>query len=1041
MIGCSVRSAVLGLLLAAIMVTMLNASGTAAASPPGVAWNISLVAQPTNLPLTGHGPHEPAAQYVLVLTNTGSVASSQTITLTDTLPPGVTVGHRIEESGGVFEGSGWECPSGKGASVVICTYSGSVPALGQSPVLTIPVAVTMAGKLTNQVTVSGGGGPNATASRITEAGASAAPFELIDLSSQASDMSGGLDNQASDHPYALTTTLNFSQTEVEGSPNEPVQYPKSVDFNLPAGLVGNPQAASQCTMTEVFAKSCPASSQVGTLFLNFNQGLFEHGGQFPIYNVVPEHGYPAEFVFYALRIEKPGFMYATVRTGSDYGLHLSVPDIPRAASAANVVATFYGDPQRVDGGKNPSIPFFTNPSECSGVPLVTGLEAVSWEEPNRRVAAEAQSLPVGGCSLLQFQPAIVLTPNTTLADEPSGYGVDLEVPQSQTTGLEGLATPDLKNATVTLPQGVSISPGASDGLAGCPADGPEGINLSSAEAGHCPLASQVGSAEAHTPLLGELAHGHVYLALPNCGGEGQGPCGETDAVSGNLFGLYLELEDAGVIIKQHGTVSVNPVTGQITTSFKNAPQLPFDDLKLTLKDGPRAPLANPQTCGNVLTTSDITPWSSPQTPDATPTWLFAVTGCEGSPFAPTFEAGTVNPAAGAYTNFTATFSRSDRQQDLSTIQIQTPPGLLGMLSHVTLCGEAQAAAGTCSSASEIGTARASAGAGSHPFWASGPVYLTGPYNGAPFGLSIPIQAKAGPFNLGTIVTRAMLNVDPTTSALTVTSEPLPQIFRGVPLRVQTVNVTVNKPQFMFNPTNCDAKQVTASIVSAQNAVAHVSSPFAAGGCKNLPFNPGFKVATRAPGSKKKGTSLDVKVSSAPGQANIHSISVSLPKQLPSRLTTIQQACPEATFAANPATCPAGSLIGVARGISPVLSVPIVGPAYLVSHGGAAFPDLKLILQAEGVRVDLTGSINIKGQITSSTFASIPDVPISSFELKLPEGPHSALTPNGNLCAKPLIMPTTIVGQNGRRLVRSTRIAVAGCPKKKPVPKKKSKHGK
>jgi hypothetical protein len=252
----------------------------------------------------------------------------------------------------------------------------------------------------------------------------------------------------------------------------------------------------------------------------------------------------------------------------------------------------------------------------------------------------------------------------------------------------------------------------------------------------------------------------------------------------------------------------------------------------------------------------------------------------------------------------------------------------------------------------------------------------------------------------------------------------------VPLRVQTVNVTVNKSQFMFNPTNCAAKQITATLASAQGVSTQVSSPFAAGGCKNLPFNPGFKVSTRAPGSKKKGTSLDVKVTSAPGQANINSVSVSLPKQLPSRLTTIQQACPEATFAANPATCPVGSLVGIATGTTPVLPVPVSGPAYLVSHGGAAFPNLELVLQGEGVRVDLTGNIDIKHGITSSTFANIPDVPISNFDLRLPEGKYSALTPNGNLCAKSLTMPTTLVGQNGRRLVRSTKIAVAGCPKGK-----------
>lgn len=809
-----------------------------------------------------------------------------------------------------------------------------------------------------------------------------------------------------------------------------------MEIDLPDGFLGNPQVVSQCTMVQVFARSCPASSQVGTFFINFAQGLFTGHGAMPIYNVVPEVGFPAEFVFFVEGINRPAFMYASVRAGPDYGLHLSIPNIPPAAEAANVVASFFGDPQTLDGGENSPMAFFTNSSDCSGGPPITRIEADTWEKPEYWVKAEAQGSQVTDCGPLQFEPALKVTPHTTLSDEPTGYDVDVEVPQSQSTGLEGLATPNLKSATVTLPQGVSISPGAGDGLAGCPAGGQEGINLTSNAAGHCPLASQIGTAEAHTPLLADPLKGHVYVAFPGCGGENQSPCTNADTTNGTLFSAYLELEGAGVVIKQHGTLSANPATGQLTASFRNAPQFPFDDLKLTLKDGPRAPLSNPQTCGDALTTSDMTPWSSPQTPDAIPSSLFTVMGCEGSPFSPSFEAGSTNPAAGAYTNFTTTLGRSDRQQNISAIQAHLPPGLLASISHVTLCGEPQAAEGSCPADSKIGTATAAAGAGSHPLTVSGPVYLTGPYKGAPFGLSIPVPAKAGPFNLGTITTRAMLNVDSTTAAATITSDPLPQIFDGVPLRVQTVNVTVNRQQFIFNPTNCEAKQVTATIVSAQNTAAQVSSPFAAGGCKNLPFNPGFKVSTRAPGSKKNGTSFDVKVSSAPGQANLRSVSVSLPKQLPSRLTTIQQACPEATYAANPATCPAGSLVGIAKGTTPVLPVLITGPAYLVSHGGAAFPDIKVILQGEGVRIDLTGSINIKGQITSSTFASIPDAPISSFDLNFPAGRHSALTTNGNLCAKPLIMPTTILGQNGRRLVRSTRVAVAGCPKKKPAPKKK-----
>jgi hypothetical protein len=809
--------------------------------------------------------------------------------------------------------------------------------------------------------------------------------------------------------------------------------------------------------------------------VNYSQGLFEGSGVLPIYNVTPERGYPAEFGFFASSVHKVVFVYASVRATPEYHLHVSIPDLPNEI-VTNAAATFFGDPQAMDGGANAPVPLLTNPSRCTGEPLVTKAEAVSWAEPNSPVKAESVAPPISGCDQLRFQPAITVTPNSTLADEPTGYTVDLQVPQSQSPGLESLATADLKNATVTLPAGVAISPGAGQGLAGCAAEGAEGINLTSTAAGHCPLASQVGTAEAHTPLLADPLKGHIYITQPGCGGENQRGCTQADATNGTLYGLYLELEGSGVVIKQHGTVSANPTTGQLTTTFRNAPQFPFDDLKLILKDGPRAPLSNPQTCGGALTTSDMTPWSSPYTPDATPSSLFTVTGCEGGaggiPFNPSFEAGTTNTAAGAYTSFTTTFGRTDRQQNLGALQVHTPPGLLGMLSHVTLCGEPQAAQGSCSPASRIGSANNAAGAGSHPLWVNGPVYLTGPYNGAPFGLSVAVPAVAGPFNLGTIVVRAAISVDERTSALTITSDPLPQIIDGVPLRIRTINATVDRPQFTINPTNCEAKQVTAKIASAEGPVASLASPFAAAGCKNLPFKPSFRASTQGSGNFH-GASLDVKITQAPGEAAIGKVDTQLPLALPSRLVTLQKACPEAKFAANPAGCPPGSVVGFATAVTPVLNVPLTGPAYLVSHGNAAFPDLDIVLQGEGVRIDLTGHTDIKKGITYSRFETVPDAPISSFELKLPGGPGAILAAIKNLCAatktvtvstkvtrrvhghsrkvtvkvkksvpEPLLMPTTITGQNGAVTKQNAKIAVTGCAAhtaKKPAKATRSRH--
>jgi hypothetical protein len=431
----------------------------------------------------------------------------------------------------------------------------------------------------------------------------------------------------------------------------------------------------------------------------------------------------------------------------------------------------------------------------------------------------------------------------------------------------------------------------------------------------------------------------------------------------------------------------------------------------------------------------------PGTPDATPSSYFEVGGCASPPgLAPGFQAGTVTPQAGHFSAFTLNLSRQDREQFVKGVQVHTPPGLLGMLSSVPLCEEPAADNGHCPESSKIGTTRVASGAGSHPFEISGNVYLTKSYRGAPFGLSVVTNAVAGPFNLGLVVVRARIAVDPVTSTLTVTTDEtgpraIPQIIFGVPLRLKQVTVNIDRPGFMFNPTNCGAQQITATVSGDQNAVARVSSPFAVGGCRSLAFGPKFTVSTSAHTSKANGASLDAKVSYPPyqpgGQANIAYAKVELPKQLPSRLTTLQKACLAVTFDANPANCPVASIIGIVRATTPVLPAQLSGPVYFVSHGGEAFPSLIAVLQGDGVRVDLTGTTFIdKHGITSSTFKTVPDVPVNTFEIYLPQGRFSALTANASLCRfqGKLVMPTEFVAQNGMVMRQSTRIAVTGCAK-------------
>jgi hypothetical protein len=920
--------------------------------------------------------------------------------------------------------------------------------------------------------------------------------------------------QAGGHPWALTTTIQFATEEFPLPPGSvgllnpvgPTRDVKDIVVDLPPGLLGDPQALPRCPRTEVVVKRqhCPAVTQVGWARIRLFGGNEDAG---PIANVTPEAGQSAEF---ALENET-NFTYQLtahlVRTAAGYGFTVASNGIP-VTQLSEVETTFWGvpadpshNPQRglicskgsnlselplylgcgIPGGAPsgiPPVPFLTMGTDCAAGPETATLRVDSWEQPGSYVEAHT-SFPtvvggpargVTGCNLLAFAPTLGIEPDTLLADEPVGLGVNLHVPLVEKP--EANATPQLRNAVLTLPEGVSVSPGIVDGIEACEAQGPEGIDIEGPESeelgsngepqlasGHCPDASIVGTAEAITPFLAEPVKGHVYLARPGCGGAGQSACTEQDALDGNLYRLYLELGGTGELAKTgvHFKVALqtdaNPATGQLTTRALGNPQAPFSDLKIHLNGGPRAALDNPAVCGPALTTADFTPWSAPGrtpapeslfmagTPDATPSSEFGVSGCANPPgLAPGFVAGTVKRQAGQFSSFTLNLSRQDREQYVKGIQVHTPPGLLGMLASVPLCGEPAANEGACSQASKIGTTRVASGAGSHPFEIEGNVYLTGPYRGAPFGLSIVTHAVAGPFNLGLVIVRARIQVDPETSTLTITTDEsgphaVPQIIFGVPLRLQRVAVNIDRPNFMFNPTSCNAQQIVAVVSGSQDATATVQSPFAAGGCQSLAFKPKFTVSTSGHTSRAKGASLDAKVSYPAGsvgsETNIARVKVDLPKQLPSRLTTLQKACTAQTFNANPAACPAASIVGIAKASTPLLPVRLEGPVYFVSHGGEAFPSLIVVLQGDGVRVDLTGSTFIsKAGITSSTFKTVPDVPVNTFELYLPEGPFSALAANGNLCKSQakLRMPTEFVAQNGAVIRQSTKIAVTGCPK-------------
>jgi hypothetical protein len=983
--------------------------------------------------------------------------------------------------------SGWSCA----VEELKCVYSGEMPV---GDVLEVELggetAPAAEGMLLAKASIEGGGVgfSNRSVSATAEAGTEAlrnlrfgvSEFDLSPLGEQ-----GAVEAQAGGRltelevGFQINTEFDEAGSEPYGAPQGDAVALKNVAVDLPPGLVGYAQSLPKCSIQDLTYKQeskstlCPSASRIGSVILERGSGsavssIGGIAGLGPeasfIYNLQPEPDYPVEFGF--MYESFPITMYGRlVRTGSGYAVQVTTAGLPRAYEFTGAMISIWGNPGTRDAS-GIATAFLRNPTSCEPNPPDARLELESWYETGRRPFKEIPIYPEGitGCNLLQFgyigrTPSIEATPvgsSARMTDTPTGYAVALKVPQAPSV-MGAPATPDLRDATVTLPAGVALSPPSGQGLQGCStaqfhdepaASEPNEPVVTTAAA--CPEASEVGDVELRTPLLEEAVQplkGQVYLALPKCG-----PCSAADAQEGRLLHLYVQVEGPPGVdghpdfyLKLTGTGRLNQETGQITTTFANNPQLPFTEFKLTFHGGPRAPLANPQACGTFTTTSVLEPWSAPETPDATPP--FPVTINEGctSMFAPSFTAGTTTPLAGEYSPFVLTLSRQDREQDIAGLSTTLPVGLLAAISHVALCPEPQASLGQCPEGSRIGSVRVAAGAGSEPLWETGSAYLTGPYGGGPFGLSVVVPAVAGPFNLGNVVVQAGIHIDPHTAAVTVISNPFPQLVDGIPLRMKTVNITLDRSEFTINPTSCTPKEITGTVTSAQGAQVAVSSPFDVAGCQDLPFKPTFSASTAGKTSKANGASLTVKVTSGTGQANIGEVAVDLPKQLPSRLTTLQKACTEAQFNTNPAGCPAASLVGTAVAHTPILNNPLTGPAYLVSHGGAAFPDLEILLQGEGVVLDLDGNTNIKKGITSSTFNSVPDAPISTFEVTLPEGAHSALATDipakakGSLCGQSLKMPTTIVGQNGAQITQSTKIGVTGCAKAKP--KKKPKHKK
>ena len=862
--------------------------------------------------------------------------------------------------------------------------------------------------------------------------------------------------QAAGHPAYGVTAFQVKLEEGTSFPNAvpasiatvgPVTH---VRTDVAPGVSTNPEAMKKCSMTEFENKEvspgvfeppkCSTETEIG-----INKVIVYLGPTAPtpqdiplegkVYNIEQPAGLSSLFgvalVLPAALTGHVGLVAHTlieghVEWGSDYHDYYEIkvsPTIPLIASRLSLFG------ERGDTGQGG---FITNPSNCAGPgPFTTN--TVTLESQAGQKGAREYTTPIGtegckgenGLTVPPFAPTFELHPETTQSDAPDGITTEASLPHDPSP--TGIDNSQLKTASFTLPEGMTLNPSAAAGLQACTA---AQIGIGTRKEITCPSQSQIGTATLTVPDLPATQppanteptlQGKVFLG----GGE---------TITKPPYTIYVTAESTfyDLSVRLKGTVTPDEKTGRLTTVFENNPEQPFSNLKLTFRGGALAPIANPLTCGTATSNASFEPYTGDPLSFSPPVPAFTVDSNGGAcasplPFSLAQTTASAPTTGGSATNFTLNVSRADGQQYLAKMSAALPIGLVGKIPAVPLCPEPNASAGTCSAESQIGSVSTTVGSGPTPYRFNGQVYLTGPTNGAPYGMTFEVSAIAGPFNLGTVVARTGIFVDPHTARVTVAGE-IPTIHDGIPLRLKTLTVTINRQGFLVNPTNCGALATNTTLTSTLGATQAVASGFQASNCTALAFGPKFGATSNAKTSRANGAALVTHINYPSGaQSNIKSVVVRLPKQLPSRLSTLKNACLAAVFAANPSSCPKNSVVGTARVKTPVLPGQLMGPAYFVSHGGAAFPDLDLVLSGDGVVVVMEGNTNISKGITTTTFPATPDVPFTGFELNLPSGPNSAVAAVGNLCKQSLVMPTTITGQNGKVIKQNTSIMVQSCP--------------
>ena len=1010
-------------------------------------------------------------RYIVQVTNVGDASADGTVdplTFTGTIPAGLTA-TAVTPLPFFF---GWDCSSFvPGAPSFSCVDSSdSIPRLGNESIQTFWVDVTVdasAGALTSRFAFSGGGAAPVSTADPTTITPDLPGFGIDAFDAQAvADAVGTPLTQAGGRPYALTTSLDFN-TVPNSEPMKRTPWPaepvKDVIVDLPPGFFGDPSGIAQCNLSELansagpFAQPlCPPSSQVGTTIVRLpRSNLFftvaSVLGPVAVYNMVPPPDAPARLGFNVAGTVVT--IDARVRSATDYGLTASVRYVSELAITGTDL-TLWGvpadpahDAERACPGQPapwesgpfcssgaPLKAFLRNPTSCTapGVGLTTTVRADSWSHPG--VFDEASFMshdPPGyplipadwgpprgttGCDRVPFNPEIAITPGVRAVGQPSGLSVDLTLPQPNDP--VSIGTSDLRTTVVRLPLHLSAS--SAQGLEGC---APAQIGLHSEDDATCPNASKLGSVTITTPALPDPLQGSVYLAGPH------------DNPFDTLVALYLAARGSGVTIKQAMRVDLDPLTGASTATLDNIPQAPFSNVHLELKGGARAPLAMPFRCGTYTAHTDLTGWNGrPAVPldsaiDVSQDGAGAA--CQNGKFAPGFIAGTESPSAGSPSPFHTRITRSDDDQEIGGLKLNMPSGLAGYISRVSLCSDAQANAGTCPDSSKIGSVTVGAGAGPNPLYVNnGRLYITGPYKGAPYGISVVVRAVAGPFDLGNVVVRGSIFVDKHTARLNVVSDRFPTLLQGVTLLVRDVQVAIDRPGFFFNATSCAEKTISGQIDSAEGKSVQVSDRYEAAECRSLRFRPHMTMRVGGRGHTRRGqTSPFTTRLTMPqrNQANIRSVRVSLPTTN-ARLNTINDACTRAEFESDISKC-AHAKAGTATAVTPVLPDPLKGTVYFVKNGHP-IPDLFVALRG-AVAFDLIGRISIPGgKHLATTFDAAPDVPIRSFTLRLLGGKTTAsIGAAANLCSarsRRAKAEVDYIGQNGKVLQVKQALKVAGC---------------